>query len=155
MNVLKQKMILIASVFTKLRTPKTWLDKCLKSPVSVNPSILKMVNVPRHYWNLHHSTFIIFIDHCQIKWVGKCLLFPCQILGLLVKTLAANEKYRVLYRDNLMIPIQMQLSQKQKTFPQFFTAVFKSRLNSKYFETKNEPHRCCVSKTFDSENVVR
>ena len=83
------------------------------------------------------------------------LLFPCQILGLLVKTLVADEKYRVLYRDNLMIPIQMQLSQKQKTFPQFFTAVLKSRLNFKYFETKNEPHRCCISETFDSENVMR
>ena len=49
----------------------------------------------------------------------------------------------------------MQLSQKQKTFPQFFTAVLKSRLNFKYFETKNEPHRCCISEIFVSENVVR
>ena len=40
----------------------------------------------------------------------------CHILALLVKTLAADEKDRVLNRDNLTIPIQMQLSQKQKTF---------------------------------------
>ena len=44
------------------------------------------------------------------------LLFTCQTLGLLVKILAADEKYPVLNRDNLMRPIQMQLSQKQKTF---------------------------------------
>ena len=48
----------------------------------------------------------------------------------------------------------MQLSQKQKTFPQFFTAVLKSRLNFKYFETKDEPHRFFISKITDSENVI-
>ena len=36
------------------------------------------------------------------------LLVTCQILGLLVNTLAANENYPVLNRDNLTIPIQMQ-----------------------------------------------
>ena len=44
----------------------------------------------------------------------KSLLLTCQILGLLLNTLAADEKYPVLNRDNLTIPIQMQLSQKQK-----------------------------------------
>ena len=54
------------------------------------------------------------------------LLLTCKILGLLVNTLAANEKYLVLHRENLTIPIQMQLSQEQKTFPKFF-AVFLKR----------------------------
>ena len=35
----------------------------------------------------------------------------------------------ILPRDNLMIPIQKQLSQKQKTFSQFFAVFLKSRLN--------------------------
>ena len=39
----------------------------------------------------------------------KSLVLTCQILGLLIKTLAADEKYPVLNRDNLTI---MQLSQK-------------------------------------------
>ena len=34
---LKKKMTLIDLVFSKLRTPKTWLDKCLRSPVSEDP----------------------------------------------------------------------------------------------------------------------
>ena len=38
LNISKQKMTLIANVFLKLRTPKTWLDKYLKSPVSEEPS---------------------------------------------------------------------------------------------------------------------
>ena len=66
----------------------------------------------------------------------KSLLLTCQILGLLVNTLAADEKYPVLNRDNLTIPIQMQLSQKQKTFSQFFAAFLKSSLNFKHFEKK-------------------
>ena len=49
----------------------------------------------------------------------KRLLVTCQILRLLVNTLAADEKYPVLDRDNLTIPIQMQLSQKKKLFRSF------------------------------------
>ena len=59
-----------------------------------------------------------------------------QLLGLLVNTLAADEKYPLLNRDNLAIPIQMQLSQKQKTFAQFLAEFLKSRLNFIYFEKK-------------------
>ena len=76
------------------------------------------------------------------------------MLGLIVKALAANEKYPLLKRDNLTIPIQMQLSQKQKTFSEFFAAFLKFRLNFKYFETKYDPHRFCISEITDSENVV-
>ena len=47
-----------------------------------------------------------------------------------------DEKYPVLNRDNLTIPIQMQLSQKQKTFYQFFPGFLKSKLNFKYFGQK-------------------
>ena len=45
LNILEQKMILTAFVFPKLRTVKTWLDKCLKSPVSEVTSRNNMVNV--------------------------------------------------------------------------------------------------------------
>ena len=54
----------------------------------------------------------------KLSW-KKSLLLTCQILGLLVNTLAADEKYPVLNTDNLTIPIQMQLSQKDKTSSQF------------------------------------
>ena len=59
----------------------------------------------------------------------KSLLWTCHILGLLVNTLAAYEKYPVLNRDNLTIPIQMQLSEKQKKFSEFFAAFLKRILN--------------------------
>ena len=43
----------------------TWLDKCLKSPFSEDPSTSNMVNGPKNSWNLNHSTFTIFIDYCE------------------------------------------------------------------------------------------
>ena len=85
----------------------------------------------------------------------KSLLLTCQILGLLVNTLAADEKYPVLNRDNLTIPIQMQLSQKHKTFSQYFASFFKSRTNFKHFEKKDGLHRFCIADITASENVVR
>ena len=89
----------------------------------------------------------------QLSW-KKSLLFTCRILGLLLNILAANEKYSLLNRDNLTIPIQMQLSQKHKTFCQFFTAFLKSRWNFEHFDKKDDVHRFCNFKITDSENVV-
>ena len=85
----------------------------------------------------------------------KSLFFTCQILGLLVNTLAADEMYPVLNRDNFTIPIQMQLSQKQKTFSQFPSAFLQSTRTFEDFESKDDPHRFCISEISDSENVVR
>ena len=73
--VLKKKMTFIDFLFPKLRTPKTWLDKCLKGPVSEDPSRSGMVNVNKHCSNLHRVTFIKVIDHCQVTWVGKNLSY--------------------------------------------------------------------------------
>ena len=64
------------------------------------------------------------------------LLLTCQISGELVKTLTADEKYLVLKRDNLTVPIPMQLFKKEKTFSLYFAAFLKSRWNFEYFEEK-------------------
>ena len=52
---------------------KPWLHKCLKSPVSEDPSESNMVNRPKHCSNLNHSTFTIFIDQCEGNGVAKSL----------------------------------------------------------------------------------
>ena len=64
----------------------------------------------------------------------KCLLLTCEIFGLLVNTLAADEMYPVLNRNNLTIPIQMQLFQQQNTFSEFLAAFLKYSLYFKDFE---------------------
>ena len=60
------------------------------------------------------------------KKAEKVSLIEIQNLGLLFNTLATNDKYPVLNRDHLTIPIQIQLSQKQKTFSDCFAAFLKS-----------------------------
>ena len=101
--------------------------------------------------HLYHVYWSLARKFCS----KKSLLLTCQILGLLVNTLAADEKYPVLNRDNLTIPIQMQLSQKQKTFSQIFPAFLEFRSNFEYFEKKYDPHSFCISEITDSENVVK
>ena len=101
----------------------------------------------QHLYHIHRSL------PRKLSW-KKSLLLTCQILGLLVNTLAADEKYPVLNRDNLTIPIDMQLSEKQKTFSHFFAAFLKSRLSFEHFEKKGDPHSFRISEMTDSENVV-
>ena len=42
--------------FRNYRLPKTWLDQCLKSPVSENPTKSNMVNAPKHCSNLKDTS---------------------------------------------------------------------------------------------------
>ena len=71
----EKKMTLIGFVFPKLRSQKTWSDKCLKSPVLEDPSPSDILNVREHCWNLHHSTFVIFIDHFLVNWIWESLSY--------------------------------------------------------------------------------
>ena len=69
--------------------------------------------------------------------------------------MAGDEKYPVLNRVNLRIPIKIQLSEKRKTFSQFYAAFLKSRLNFEDFEKKYDSRSFCVSEISEPENVVR
>ena len=79
------------------------------------------------------------------------MLVLCKFLRLLVKTLTDDEKYSLLYRENLTQPIQILLSQKQKTFSQFFSAFLKCTLNCAHFQKKVDPHSPCSTKITVSE----
>ena len=61
------------------------------------------------------------------------------MLRLIAKTLTVEEKHYLLSRDNLTQPVQMQFSQKQKTFFQNFFAFLKSILNLKHLPKEDEP----------------
>ena len=73
------------------------------------------------------------------------MLVLCKILRLLLNTLTDDDKYSFLYRDNLMQPIQILLSQKQKTFSELFSRFLKSTLNFEHFQKKDDPHSRCIS----------
>ena len=79
------------------------------------------------------------------------MLVLCKFLRLLVKTLTDDEKYSLLYREKLTQPIQILLSQKRKTFSQFFSAFFKSTLNFAHFQKKDDPLSRCISQITVSE----
>ena len=84
----------------------------------------------------------------------KSLLVIHKILRLFVNTLTVHDKHYFLNRDNLMQPIQMQLSQKQKIFLNFFFAFSKSTLNCKYLSKTDAPHSWCISGNTRSEKYV-
>ena len=67
------------------------------------------------------------------------LLAIHKILRLFVTTLTVDEKHNLLTRDNLTQAIQIQLSQKQKKFCEFFFAFLKSILNFKYLPKRDDP----------------
>ena len=73
------------------------------------------------------------------------MLVLCKFLTLLVKTLTDDEKFSLLYRENLMQPIQILLSEKPKIFSEFFCAFLKSTLNFEHFQKKDDPHSRCLS----------
>ena len=79
------------------------------------------------------------------------MLVLFKFLRLLVKTLTDDEKYSLLYRENLTQPIQILLSQKRKTFSQFFSAFSKSTLNFEDFQKKDHPHSRIISQITVSE----
>ena len=135
-------MTLIAEIFPRLPTPKnmvTVTSICKKSRFKVSfgtqhgkrtQTLLKLAwqHLYHIYWSLWKPIA------CK-----KSVLVICKISRLFPNTLNADGKYSLLNRDNLTQPIQMQLSQKQKTFPQFIPQMLKSSLNSGHFPKKRWP----------------
>ena len=69
----------------------------------------------------------------------KSLLMIHKIIRLFLNELTVNDRHYLLNRDNLTQTIQMQLSEKQETFSEFFFAILKSILNFKYLPKKDDP----------------
>ena len=95
---------------------------------------------------------------CHIYWsllkkLGwkKFPLVICKILRLFLNTFTADDKCSLVNRDNLMQPIQMQLSKKQKTFSELISSFWKSRLTFQHFEKKYDRHSWCISAIPDCE----
>ena len=145
-------MTVIAEVFPKLRTPKN-LVRSMPKKSSFKGSFLKQ-----------HSKRAQTLLKCQgqllyhIYWslwrqlsYKKSLLVICKISRLFPNRLSADGKYSLFNRDNLTQPIQMQVSRKQKTFSEFFSAFLKSSLNFEYFLKKDDPPSWCISEITEQE----
>ena len=53
-------------------------------------------------------------------------LYKFEMIGVFVNTWTADYKYSIPQCENLQFPIQMQLSEKPKTFSQLFVAFMES-----------------------------
>ena len=97
--------------------------------------------------DLYHSHW------SHLKQVGwkKSLLMVCKVLKLFVNALTARDKYSLRERHNLAQPIQMELSEKEKTLSQFLFQFLKCSLNSKHFSKKEDTHSWCIFEIMDSE----
>ena len=73
----------------------------------------------KHCSNLDGSTFTIFFNHSDRNCVGKLLSVISEILGLFVNTLTVDDKYCLGNKENLLQPIQLQLSHKEQNLSQF------------------------------------
>ena len=74
----------------------------------------------------------------KVVSLKKSFLVIHKILRLFVNTLTVNDKDYLLKRENLAQPIDIQLSQKQKTFSEFFLAFLKSKLNYKHLPINDD-----------------
>ena len=68
-----------------------------------------------------------------------------EILRPFFNTSTVNDKHYLPKRHNLTQPIQIELSQKQNIFSEFFFPLEKSMLNFKHLQKKDEPHSRRIS----------
>ena len=133
-------MTLIYDVFPKLRTLKKlarWLSKksCLRRRFDKQHSKRAQPLLKSERQHLYHIDWSLWR---KLNW-KKSLLVICKILRLFVNRLTANDKYFLFNRDNWTQLIQIQLSQKEKTFSQSFREYLKSTSNFEHFEKKRRP----------------
>ena len=71
-------------------------------------------------------------------WISKTsFLIRCEIVGLFVNTLTAEEKYPRHNKENIQEPSQMKLSKKLKTLFQFFIAFLKLASRFEHYQPQN------------------
>ena len=83
------------------------------------------------------------------------MLVLFKISGLFLNTLTDDDKYCLLYRDNLTQTMQILLSRKQQTFSQFFSPFLKSTLNFELFQKKMTLIADVFPKLSSPEKVIR
>ena len=146
MTIFKKKMNLIAYLFLTLQPAKNVVRYMCKNSPSRLPfqkehakrvSAL-LISERQHLYHIYWSMGRQF--NCK-----KSVLVIWKILRLFVNTFSAVDKYSLPNREYLTQPIQVQLSQKQKTFPWFFSAFSESKSNFEPFQRKDDSHSLLIS----------
>ena len=120
LNILKQQMIVIASLLQKSQAVKDLFrpfskKKCFRTPFE-SQHVKASQTLVNSTWEHFHHIFSSLWEN--LTWKISPLVI-CQILGIFRNTLTANDKYAFLDWENLPTPTQMQWSFKPKTFSDF------------------------------------
>ena len=74
-----------------------------------------------------------------------------KVLRQFLKTSTSDDKYSLLYRENLKKPIQRQLSRTENSFSESVSAFLKSSLTFEHFEKNDDPHSRIIGEITDCE----
>ena len=138
---------------------KTWLDKCLKKPVSGNPLASNMANGPKHCWNLNGSNFTIFIGKCEGNSVAKSVSLWYAKYSDYFLTHWVHMTISLFFKLTIYCNIlRCNYLRKKKVcwfffcfFFLFFFSFSNFRINLEYFHNKDDPHSWCVFELTHSE----
>ena len=81
----------------------------------------------------------------------KSFLVRSQIVGLFVDTLTPDDKYSRQNMENFLQSLQMQLSQKEKTFSEILIGFLKFTSNLEHFDKKDESASLSISEIVHSK----
>ena len=145
-------MIVTANVFPKLQTVENLVKQVSKKrpfrtrfdSQHVKASQILAKSTSEHFYHVFSSLLR------KLIWKMSPLVLP-EIVGVFVITLTADEKYPVQDAENLSIPIQMQLSEKPKSFSQFFVPLLEYQSNFNEFEKKDHRHSKYISEITDCD----
>ena len=139
-------MTLIAYLFPRLQPSKNVVRyMCKKSPSRLPFQKEHAKRVSALFKSERQHLYHINWSMGRILNCKKSLLVICKILRLFVNILSTLEKYSPPNREYLTQLIQIELSQKQKFFPWFFSAFSKSKLNFEHFQKKDNLHSLFIS----------
>ena len=141
LNILKNKMLVLATAFRELRPVKNFvrsLSKKRSFSTGFDSQHVKASQIlAKSPWECFYHVFSLFSG--KLIWKMSLLVLG-EILGVFVNTLHADDKYAVQDCQNWPLPIRMQFSGKRKTFSQSFAKFLISPSNFKHFEKKADRH---------------
>ena len=131
LNILKEKLIVIANVSRNLQTLKTFDRKLSQGHRFRTDFGSQHVKASQLLWKSpwEHFHHVLLSFSAKLIWNMSPLVLG-EILEMFVNTLATDDMYPVQGCENLKLPIQMQLSVKQKIFSEFFIPFLESTSNS-------------------------
>ena len=140
-NIFNKGKIVIANVFPKLTTveglvtPLT-IHRRLKTSFD-SQHVKRFQTLVKSSWDQFYHIFSTLCG--EIIWKISPW-FKFLIIGFFVNTWIADYKYPLPDCENLPFPIQIQLSEKQKTFSEFFIPFMESPSSFEHFQKEEDRH---------------